>query len=120
MLFPIGPILSREFPKSNSPYLETSPYVGHNPKTPQNDEGSSIDPPVDSPNAMWLLNFWLNPAAPPEEPPQLLSLSKGFLGMLSVFMLKLPNPNSSWEVFPMIIAPSLVSLSIIVALKIGF
>src|SRR3989338_2660844 len=109
IFLPIGPILSKEFEKSIKPYLETLPYVGHNPYTPQNEAGSTIEPPVDSPNAMWLLNFCDKPAAPPLEPPQLLSMSNGFFGTLKpmpTFTLKPPNPNSSCAVLPMIIPPS--------------
>src|SRR3989338_3082598 len=104
MLFPIGPILSKEFPKSISPYLETLPYVGHKPKTPQKDAGSAIEPPVLSENAIWGKSaLFVRPAAPPDEPPQLLSLSAGFFGTLNplpTLTEKLPNPNSSCEVFP--------------------
>src|SRR3989344_6088141 len=98
-VFPIGTILSSEFPKSINPYLETRPYVGHNPKTPQNDAGSAIEPPVLSLNAICGKSaFLVRPAAPPDEPPQLLSLSTGFFGILNplpTFTEKLPNPNSS-------------------------
>ena len=57
--------------------------------------------------------FWVIPAAPPLEPPVARSLSKGFFGILKsrpTFVLKLPKPNASHEVLPIIIASSLRNL----------
>src|SRR3989344_2877282 len=115
MVFPIGPILSIEFEKSINPYLETLPYVGHNPNMPQKEAGSAIEPPVLSPRELCGKEaIFAMPAAPPDEPPQLLSLSMGFFGPLKpmpTLTEKLPNPNSSCEVFPIIMPPSSFTLS---------
>ena len=65
------------------------------------------------------LAFCVIPAAPPEDPPQDLCLSNGFFGIVFVFVEKEPKPNSSWVVFPIIIAPSFIIFSMTVALKGG-
>ena len=54
------------------PYLETLPYVGVKPTTPQNEAGQEIEPPVLTPNATWPGMMQAAAAARPEDPPQLL------------------------------------------------
>ena len=50
-VFVIGPTWSNDQLKVLTPFLLTRPYVGFNPTTPQNEEGTLIDPPVSVPNA---------------------------------------------------------------------
>src|SRR3989344_9012621 len=101
------------------PYLETRPYVGHSPNTPQKEAGHAIEPPVDSPKAMCgTESFCVMPAAPPELPPQLRSMSNGFRGASKpspTLALNPPKPNSYWEVLPMTMAPSFRAFSTAVA-----
>ena len=47
----IGPIWSKDEANATKPYLETKPYVGFNPTTPQKADGWRIDPPVSLPRA---------------------------------------------------------------------
>ena len=49
--FVIGPIWSSDDANATNPYLDTNPYVGFNPTTPQKLAGSLIEPPVSLPNA---------------------------------------------------------------------
>ena len=49
--FVIGPIWSSDDANATNPYLETSPYVGFNPTTPQKEAGCLILPPVSEPKA---------------------------------------------------------------------
>ena len=97
--------------------------MGVNPETPQKEAGHAILPPVDSAIATWgFFVILVNPAAPPDDPPVTLFLSIGFLGILlpiPTFTLKLPKPNSSWLVFPMITAPSFIRCLTAVALNNG-
>ena len=51
--FVIGPIWSSEDANATSPYLDTNPYVGFKPTTPQKLAGCLIDPPVSDPNSPW-------------------------------------------------------------------
>ena len=46
-----GPIWSNDEESATSPYLETRPYVGFNPTTPQNAAGWRMEPPVSVPRA---------------------------------------------------------------------
>ena len=103
------------------PYLETLPYVGVSPTTPQKDAGHEIDPPVDSPSAMCGIFIALvKPPAPPDDPPQLLFGSTGFFGYPNAeFVENVPKPNSSCTVFPIIIPPSCFPREIEVASKGG-
>ena len=64
-----------------SPYLETLPYVGVIPTTPQKEAGQEMEPPVDTPKATWPGMVQAAAAAPPLEPPQARSRSYGFLGI---------------------------------------
>src|SRR3989344_6791773 len=91
--------------------------------TPQKEAGQTIEPPVDSASAICLNGaFAVKPAAPPEEPPHVLSLSWGFNGTSNprpTLTLKEPKPNSSCEVLPIINAPSSRAFSTAVASKTG-
>ena len=51
------PIVSIELANGISPYLETRPYVGFNPMTPQNEAGNRTDPPVSDPKALYNHNY---------------------------------------------------------------
>ena len=80
-----------------------------------------MEPPVDSAMARCGKSATaVTTAAPPELPPGLLSVSRGLRGTLyGVFTLKVPNPNSSWVVFPRMAAPSSRHLATTVASKGG-
>ena len=47
----IGPTVSKELLKGNTPCLETRPKVGFMPTIPHSAEGILIDPPVSLPKA---------------------------------------------------------------------
>ena len=73
-----GPIWSRLMDKSSKPCLETAPYVGLNPTTPQWDAGFLMDPPVSEPIEMSHISAAIAAAQPPEEPPGILPIAAGF------------------------------------------
>ena len=77
--FANGPIWSKDEAWAIKPYLETAPYVGHNPTTPQRDAGCLIEPPVSDPNVKQASFAATAAAEPPELPPATLVLSCGFL-----------------------------------------
>ena len=58
-----------------SPHLETVPYVGFKPVTPQNAAGCLTEPPVSEPRAAAQSPAETEAAAPPEEPPVTLEKS---------------------------------------------
>ena len=78
-LLVIGPIWSNDEANATSPYLETVPYVGLNPTTPQKDAGCLIEPPVSLPNEATAEPADTTAAEPPEDPPGTLEESHGFL-----------------------------------------
>ena len=53
--------------------------MGFNPTTPQNEEGTLIDPPVSVPNAPKQSEADTAAADPPLEPPAILLIDHGFL-----------------------------------------
>ena len=112
-----GPIWSSEDANAISPYLETLPYVGFIPTTPQNDAGCRIDPPVSDPS-VYTASFAATEAAdPPDEPPGTLFVSNGFLQILNAeFSVVDPIANSSIFNFPRIIAPDFSNFSTTCAL----
>ena len=73
----IGPIWSKEEAKATRPYLETAPYVGLRPVTPQKEAGCLMDPPVSEPSATGANAAATHAAEPPDEPPGTLSVSQG-------------------------------------------
>jgi hypothetical protein len=46
------PGMSRELTSGIRPYLDTRPYVGFKPTTPQYEAGLRVDPPVSEPSAL--------------------------------------------------------------------
>ena len=58
--------------------METNPYVGFNPTTPQNDAGVLMEPPVSVPMAPKHISDETAAAEPPEDPPGLRSRAHGF------------------------------------------
>ena len=73
------PIWSSEDAKATSPYLETRPYVGLTPTTPQSAAGWRMEPPVSVPVAAAHRRAATAAAEPPEEPPGTTPSSQGFL-----------------------------------------
>ena len=60
------------------PYLETLPYVGLSPVSPQKAAGCRIDPPVSVPVAIGAKPAATAAADPPEDPPGTRSKFQGF------------------------------------------
>ena len=75
---PKHPMTSSDDAYATSPYLETRPYVGFSPTTPQNDAGCLTLPPVSLPNDTTHCLAETAAAEPPEEPPGTHSRSHGF------------------------------------------
>src|SRR5271168_100422 len=94
------------------PYLETLPYVGLSPTTPQKLEGCLIDPPVSDPKEAKAPRMATAAAEPPEEPPATRSVSYGFfVTPYAEFSVELPIANSSILVLPKKMLLSLLSLT---------
>src|SRR5215510_14059917 len=111
-----GPIWSRDEPNATRPYLETRPYVGFTPTTPQNAAGVRTDPPVSEPNATSDVPLATLAADPPLDPPGTRSRLCGLRVMKNPeFSVVDPIPNSSQFVFPTIIAPAALNRSTAVA-----
>src|SRR3989338_6518151 len=90
-----------------TPFLETAPYVGFNPTTPQNEAGKRMDPPVSSPRETTHSAAATLAADPPPLPPETRVRSWGFfVGPNAEFSVDAPMPNSSIFVFPMITPPA--------------
>ena len=68
-VFEIGPIWSKEEANATKPYLETVPYVGLKPTSPQKDAGCLIEPPVSLPRAAIDDLEATDAAEPPDDPP---------------------------------------------------
>src|SRR3990170_3489577 len=73
-----GPAWSRDDANATMPYLETLPYVGFSPTTPQHDAGWRIEPPVSVPTDAAHSPAATLAAEPPLEPPGTRSVSPGF------------------------------------------
>src|SRR5580693_126407 len=102
-----GPTRSSDEAKAISPYLDTRPYVGIMPGTPQQAPGCRIEPPVSVPNAATAKPAATAAAEPPLEPPGTRSRATGFrTGPYAEFSLELPMANSSQLVLPRITAPA--------------
>jgi hypothetical protein len=98
-------MVSKEEANATSPYLETRPYVGLSPTTPQNAAGWRIDPPVSDPRAAVDIPARTETAAPPLDPPGTRVSSCGsFARPNAEFSVEDPIANSSIFVLPMIIA----------------
>ena len=80
---------------------------------PQKDAGQAMEPPVDSASETWgKVASCVMAALPPDDPPVVRLVSWGFFGIenpFPTFVLKLPKPKASQDVFPMIVAPSSLS-----------
>ena len=114
--FVIGPIWSNDEANATSPYLETSPYVGFNPTTPQKLDGCLIDPPVSLPNAHGTMFAATAAALPPDDPPGTLFKFHGFAVFLKYeYSVDPPIANSSMFSFPKSIMFSLFNFSTTVA-----
>ena len=113
----IGPIWSSDDANATNPYLETSPYVGFKPTTPQSAAGWRIDPPVSEPSAQGTISLATAAALPPLDPPGAVSKFHGFLVVLNAeYSVEAPIANSSILSFPRLIIPSFSSFSTTVAL----
>ena len=115
--FVIGPIWSNDDAKATSPYLETSPYVGFKPTTPQSEAGCRIDPPVSEPSAHGTISDATAAALPPLDPPGTVLKFQGFFVVLNVeYSVEEPIANSSIFIFPILIIPAFFKFSTTVAL----
>ena len=80
-----------------------------------------MDPPVETPRETWSSMAMAAHAEPPDDPPQALSRSNGFLGISYAELAeKVPNPNSSMLVFPISFPPAARILAMDVASKTGW
>ena len=114
--FVIGPTWSNDEAKATTPYLDTNPYVGFRPTTPQKAAGSLIEPPVSVPNAHGTIPAATAAAEPPEDPPGTLFKFQGFLVTWKYeCSVEPPIANSSIFNFPKFISSSSFILSITVA-----
>src|SRR5437870_12450572 len=98
------------------PYLDTRPYVGLIPTTPQNAAGVRMEPPVSDPSAMTDVPEATLAADPPLDPPGTRSRLCGLRVMkYPEFSVVEPIANSSQFVLPTTIAPALRKRSTAVA-----
>src|SRR5581483_4051830 len=98
------------------PYLETRPYVGLSPTTPQSADGWRIDPPVSDPRAIGTTFAATAAADPPLVPPGTRVTSHGLrTGPNAEFSFDDPIANSSQFVFATITAPAASSRVMTVA-----
>src|SRR5689334_2094798 len=74
----IGPAWSNVGASGNTPSVDTSPYVGLSPTTPQHAAGMRIDPPVSVPVAASASPSTKAAAEPPDEPPAVSEGDRGF------------------------------------------
>lgn len=75
---PKHPMTSSDDAYATSPNLETRPYVGFKPTTPQNDAGCLTLPPVSLPNDTTHCLAETAAAEPPDDPPGTHSRFQGF------------------------------------------
>ncbi len=68
-VLPNGETWSSELPMAIIPCLESAPYVGLRPTSPQNAAGSRTEPHVSVPRATSAISAATAAAEPPEEPP---------------------------------------------------
>src|SRR5690625_4244060 len=73
----IGPTWPNEDATATSPYLETRPYVGFMPTTPQNAAGWRTEPPVSEPSENGTYPAATAAADPPDDPPGTAFVSQG-------------------------------------------
>src|SRR3989338_9232108 len=112
----MGPIWSKDDAIAISPCLETLPYVGFKPTTPQNDAGWRIEPPVSEPSANTARPAATAAAEQPDEPPGTRDVSWGFfVGPKAEFSVDVPIANSSRLVLPRKLAPDGLNFFITVA-----
>jgi len=115
--FVSGPMQSKDIVMSINPYLETAPYVGFSPVTPQCDAGFRIEPPVSEPSEKSESSAATDAAEPDDEPPGISSGFRGFfVGPNAEVSPEAPQANSSMFNIPNNIASSVRSLSMTVAL----
>ena len=111
--FANGPIWSKLIARSSNPCLDTIPYVGLNPITPQCDAGFLIEPPVSDPSVISHIFAAIAAAEPPLDPPGICPGAFGlFVGPYIEVSVELPAANSSIFVRP-IITPSSSSIRLI-------
>src|SRR5262249_10511235 len=104
---------------ATTPAALTSPKVGLMPATPQNAEGSRIDPAVSVP-----IEKAAKPAAsaapePPEDPPAIRSRPHGLRVRACVFCVLTPKANSCVLTFPSSTGPAAVKRVTSVASLLG-
>src|SRR6266576_317766 len=75
---PIGPTWSKLGASGKQPSIETSPYVGLNPTTPQQAAGMRIEPPESVPRAASTSPSASAAAEPPDDPPAIRPGATGF------------------------------------------
>lgn len=68
---------SRDEAYATSPYLDTRPYVGLSPTTPQKEAGCLTLPPVSLPSDTTHCLAETAAAEPPDDPPGTLEISQG-------------------------------------------
>src|SRR5687768_16970186 len=111
-----GPIWSRLLAKATRPYLDTRPYVGFTPTTPQSAAGWRIEPPVSDPSAKGAKPAATAAALPPLDPPGTRPVSWGLrVGPNAEFSVDEPMANSSRFVLPTVTAPAATTRSTTVA-----
>jgi len=116
--FVIGPMQSKLILKFRRPHLETLPYVGFRPVTPQWEAGFLIEPPVSEPSVKSARSAATAEAGPEDEPPGISFGLVGFLhGPKAEVSPEAPHANSSMFSIPKSIASSASSLFTVVALK---
>src|SRR3989338_7368904 len=99
-----------------SPYLDTAPYVGLKPTTPQNPAGCRMEPPVSEPRAPRASPAATAATEPPELPPGTRDVSCGFrVGPYAEFSVEAPIANSSILVRPNKTTPCCFNFCITVA-----
>src|SRR3989338_7370709 len=116
MVFVRGPIWSSDEPIAIRPERDTAPYVGLRPIRPVCAAGCLIEPPVSEPSAATAIPPATAAADPPDEPPGIRGVSRGFfVGPKAEFSVELPIANSSIFVLPRKTAYWFFSFSITVA-----
>src|SRR3989344_8959002 len=99
-----------------SPYLDTDPYVGLSPTTPQKLAGCLTEPPVSVPRANSASEAAAAQADPPDEPPGTFSKLYGFrVNPKADVSVDTPIANSSKFVLPKKTGPACFNFLITVA-----
>src|SRR5690625_7098203 len=94
-------------PKVFGRSIGTRPADGWNPTVPDHAEGMRIEPPASVPPASATMPSATAAAEPPDEPPGLYSVLKGFLvGPKSLLSVTPRNPSTGLLVAPMTMPPA--------------